>query len=376
MKNYWYRVVLSFLYIVGALYIAPTAYGEASKNSAEANPIGFTYQVIHPENQRKNVGYFDLRMKPNQEQTVQVELRNTTKEEKTIEVSINGTTTNSNGVIENGPSDIEKDASEIYAFEDLVSGPNTVKLKAMGTTLLELKIKMPEDSYDGVISGGIQLKEQVNIKKRSSQVGVINEYAFLIGMLLTETDTKVVPELALNEVYVGTSSGQGVIFANISNTQAAFLGDLTLEVQVTQAGKAAVLYETKKGNLQMGPNNQMDFPVSLNGSNLVAGEYEAHVSAVAGDQSWSWDQPFTVTDEEAKKSSQQQLSDSGDKGINWLFVVGLLTGLVCIALGVFFVIRKMNRGKQATGAQRKGPQKQGSTKAKSSNAKNRKGSSK
>ena len=343
MKRPWYSSIVFLLCAIGTLWGASSANAEATTSDGES-PLSFSYQVIQPENQRSDVSYFDLRMTPGQKQTVQIELRNDTSKKKTIEVSINGTTTNSNGVIENGPSTIEADPSLRYAFEELVRGPETVNLPAKGKATVELTIQMPAETYDGVISGGIQLKEAVDEKERAKQVGVINEYSFLVGMLLTETDTEVLPELALNKVFAGANGSQSIIYANISNTQAAYIGDLTLSVEISQAGKAAILYETKKSGLQMGPNNQMDFPVPLNGGNLVAGEYEAHVKATSGERNWSWDQAFTVTDEDVQKANQQNLGDGGNKGINWLLVSGLIAGILLVGVGVFLVVRRMNRG--------------------------------
>ena len=342
MKRPWYSSIVFLLCAIGTLWGASSANAEATTSDGES-PLSFSYQVIQPENQRSDVSYFDLRMTPGQKQTVQIELRNDTSKKKTIEVSINGTTTNSNGVIENGPSTIEADPSLRYAFEELVRGPETVSLPAKGKATVELTIQMPAETYDGVISGGVQLKEAVNEKERAKQVGVINEYSFLVGMLLTETDTEVVPELELNKVYAGTNGSQSTIYANISNTQATYIGELTLSVEITQAGKAAILYETKKSGLQMGPNNQMDFPVPLNGGNLVAGEYEAHVEATSGERNWSWDQTFTMTDEEIQTGNQQNLGNGGNKGINWLLVSGLIAGVLLVGVGVFLVVRRTNR---------------------------------
>ncbi|MBL1229128.1 DUF916 and DUF3324 domain-containing protein [Enterococcus sp. BWB1-3] len=337
---------IPLLYIMSllfCLYSSVTVYGVETEGSTIENPIGFTYKVIHPENQRSQVGYFDLRMKPKQKQTIEVELRNLTDKDQTIEVSLNGTTTNSNGVIENGPTGIEQDASLRYAFEEIVSGPETIKVPAKGTEKLSLTIQMPAKSYDGVISGGIQLKETVDEKKRSKQTGVINEYAFLIGVLLTETDTEVYPKLVLNTVVAGTKNGEGVLFVNLSNIEAAYLGDLVLEVTITQAGKAAVLYETKRSDLQMGPNNQMSFPVPV-GSKLVAGDYEAHVLAVSGEHEWSWDQPFTITDEEAKNANEG-LTNRGKQGFDWQLVVLIFVVILLTSFGIFYIVRRVNKEK-------------------------------
>lgn len=92
---------------------------------------------------------------------------------------------------------------------------------------------MPETSYDGIIVGGIYLKskptkEEEEQKKKES--GVLNEYAYVIGMVLKETDAEVKPELALNDVYPGLSNFRNAIFANFSNIEATFVNGMTVEM--------------------------------------------------------------------------------------------------------------------------------------------------
>lgn len=346
MRKQWKISAVFLLYIVGLLCSTVQTYA-AEDSSTSENPIGFNYKVIKPENQREtNVGYFDLRMTPGQKQTVQVELVNPAAEDVEVEVSLNGAKTNGNGVVEFGPVGIDKDKSLKYDFVDVVKGPESVVIPAKGTVMVDLTITMPEVGYDGVIAGGIQLKKKVDEKEREKQTGVINEYAFMIGMLLTETDTMVLPELELNDIYAGLRNFRNSIFINFSNVEAAFLESATTEVQITEKDSDAVLYDTKKANMRIAPNSMVDFPVSMNGEQMTPGEYHATITVTAGDRKWAWDKDFTITDEEADKFNDQDVSMVKQEGINWM-LIGLIGGSgIVVGLIIFFVVRMINKKKQ------------------------------
>ncbi|MBL1229136.1 DUF916 and DUF3324 domain-containing protein [Enterococcus sp. BWB1-3] len=346
MNKRWISLMIGLLYIVGLGGFATSTYAEEGSSDTNANPAGFSYKVMFPENQRDmTIGYFDLRMSPGQQQTVQIELANNGGVEKTVEVSLNGAKTNGNGVIEYGPIAIDNDASLKYDFKDLVKGPETVTLPPGEVVTLDLAITMPEVSYDGVISGGIQLKEKIDEEARKGQTGLINEYAFLIGMMLTETDTEVQPNLELNQVYAGTNNARNTIYVNFSNVEAEYLNALTVEAQITKQGSEDVIYDTKKANMRVAPNSMVDFPISMNGERMEPGDYHARVVATAGDRSWEWDQDFTITDEEADKFNKQDVQLTQEQGINWL-LVGLIVGGGLVLGGVLFLIVYLNRKKK------------------------------
>lgn len=352
MRKPWKIGTVFLLYIVGFLYTTVGTYAEEG-SSAQENPIGFNYKVIKPENQREtNVGYFDLRMTPGQKQTVQVELVNPASTDVEIEVSLNGAKTNGNGVVEFGPVGIDNDKSLKYDFADIVKGPESVVIPAKGTVSLDLAITMPEVGYDGVIAGGIQLKKKVDEKEREKQTGVINEYAFMIGMLLSETDTTVQPELELNDVYAGLRNFRNSIFVNFSNVEAAFLESVTTEVQITEKDSDAVLYDTKKANMRIAPNSMVDFPVSMNGEQMTPGDYHAKITVTSGERKWEWAKDFTITDEEADKYNDQDVSMVKQAGINWVLIGAIVGSGIAVGLIIFFIIRmagkKKNQKKRAS----------------------------
>lgn len=335
------------LFFIFVLYIVVCAVPTYADEKA-ASPLGFSYEVVKPENQKNNeVGYFDLKMTPGQKQNVQIQLTNGGEEPYEVVVSLNGAKTNGNGVIEYGPAKIDNDKSLKYDFVDVVKAPESIVVPAKSTIPLDLEITMPEASFDGVISGGIQLKGKTDEEALKKQSGVINEYAFMIGMLLSETDTVVKPKLELNRVYAGLSNYRNSVFVNFSNVEAAYLENLTLEVQITKSGEEAVLYDTKKANMRVAPNSLVDFPISMNGEKMVPGKYRAKINATSGEDKWSWDQEFEITDEDADKYNSQDVDLVQEQGINWMLVGIIAAGLILLLVIIFVIVRMVRKKKEA-----------------------------
>lgn len=353
--------LLGFIYIVGMLVGFSTAVNAAENQQALK---GFSYKVILPENQHNSeVGYYDLRMEPSQQQTIQMQLNNSSDEEITILVSLNGAKTNSNGVIEYSKNDIEKDASLKYDFVDVVKAPEEVVIQPNSSEMLNMEITMPEASFEGYISGAvtIQQKDAQGQETDTNQGMIINKLAYQTGILLSEADTNEInPDMKLNRVYPDLNNFRNAIFINFSNVQPVYTEDMTVDVQIMGKASDEVLYDTKKANMRMAPNSLIDFPVSMNGERMVPGEYRAKilVTTKAGGK-WQWEEAFKITDEEADKFNDQDLTLVQDAGVNWLLIAMIVGGLLLLILIIFLVIRflkkknKQNKRKNASSKRKK-----------------------
>lgn len=350
MKKKLITYLALLTYIVFGLGFSVNVFADENNQTADQQAadlgLGFTYKVVKPENQRTSVGYFDLRMNAGQKQTVEIELANGSDEEITIGVSLNGAKTNGNGVIEYGPSAIEKDKSLKYDFVDIVKGPKEVVIPPKTMVPLKLDITMPASDFNGFISGGIQLKQQVKEDKEAKKkTGITNEYAYLVGMLLSENDNVVEPNLELNKVYAGLANYRNAVFVNFSNVQPAYLENMTVDVQVMKKGSEEVLYDTKKAGMRMGPNNLIDFPVEMNGDRMEAGDYKAHILVTADDKKWEWTEDFTITDEEADKFNGQDVSLTQERGIDWKLIAMIVGGIIAVVVIIFIIVRSIQTKK-------------------------------
>ena len=73
---------------------------------------------------------------------------------------MNSATTNLNGVVEYGQNGIKPDKTLRFNLKDYVEAPKEIILPKHSQKTLPLTITMPKDSFDGVMVGGITLKEK------------------------------------------------------------------------------------------------------------------------------------------------------------------------------------------------------------------------
>jgi len=167
---------------------------------AHASEFNFAVTPTIPENQvDKSKTYFDLKMAPGAKQTVEIQLRNDTDEDITIENTVNSATTNLNGVVEYGQNGIKPDKTLRFNLKDYVEAPKEIILPKHSQKTLPLTITMPKDSFDGVMAGGITLKEKkketTTSADQSKGLAINNEYSYVVAIILQQNETKVQPDL-------------------------------------------------------------------------------------------------------------------------------------------------------------------------------------
>lgn len=311
---------------------------------------GFTYSIKFPENQMENdIGYYKLKLASGEEQTVQIMLNNLGSEDIKVNVSLNGAKTNQNGVIEYGDSPIKNDDSLKFDFTDIVTGPKTIELGPGETKSLDVSIKMPATSFDGVIAGGIQLMKAEKEKEEEVTEGgskIINQYAYVIAMLLQQKEDVLNPDLKLNKVYGEQDNYRNAIFVNFSNVIGTYLHDMTVEAQISKKGSSTVLYERKQTAMRMAPNSFLNFPVSMNGESMVSGDYTANILVTSEEKKWEWIQDFKITKEEADKFNERDVGLVQEKGIDWLPILLIVGGIAGLGALVFFFLSLMRKKKE------------------------------
>lgn len=332
----------------------------ASSEEAETDGLsaaGFTYTLEFPENQLdKSLGYYQLLMTPGQQQNLSIILSNPGTEVITVNLALNGAKTNKNGVIEYANSEIDNDPSLAFAFEELVTGPDSVELAAGETKSVELAITMPDTGFEGVIAGGLQLMKAGQTDGSGTESGgstVVNQYAYVVSILLQESENILTPELQFNKAYAGQLNYRNSVYVNFSNIVAAYLNDLTVEAQVMEQGSNTVLYEAKKTSMRMAPSSFMDFPISMNGQRMEAGMYTVHVLATAGDQRWEWQEDFEITEDEAQKYNERDVGLTQETGINWGLIIGIVVGFLGLVILVAVLVAVIRRKKSSRKVGRK-----------------------
>ncbi|EKF51515.1 DUF916 and DUF3324 domain-containing protein [Lactococcus garvieae] len=329
---------------------------------AFANQFNFSVKAVLPENQASKASYFDLLMKPDQEQTLSVELSNSTDKSVTVEQGLASATTNLNGVVEYSPNNIKADSSLKYNMKNYVNLDKEIVLPAKTTKTVKIKVKMPATRFKGYMAGGLTYKEKQSEKKTSDSKGISiqNEYAYVIALLMSQESEKVAPDLKLTKVAPGQVNYRNVINANLQNPTMGYLNQMQLSETIKGIDNPKLVYKSSKEMMQMAPNSNFDYPLSLNGEKLQPGKYQLKMTVhgqkdengkyVVKDSKgnetrykyeWKFTQDFEITADKARELNQKDVTIKQDNSwIKWLIIALIILVLILI---LFFILWKRRK---------------------------------
>lgn len=296
--------------------------------SANEGDVDFSIQALIPENQiDKKKTYFDLKMKPEQKQDIQLQVFNSSSKKITIEMDVTFATTNQNGLIDYTISDISKaDESLRIPLPEITNISNReVVLQPGQSKIVTITITMPEEEYDGVILGAVHFKKKLSDKNESDSSGSVrirNEYAYVVGVKLTETEKLVKPELELKYIQPKLVNYRTTVVANLQNSKAAIVENLNVDAEIFKEDSGQVLHSAKKEGMTMAPNSNFDFPINWENEPLKPGTYRLKMKAVAGYEKWEWDQTFTIGEDAEVLNNMAVQTNMGS--IRWYFYGGIL----------------------------------------------------
>lgn len=335
---------LSILFLVPLL----VTFGNFTEAKAAEGDVGYSVQANIPANQiDKKQTYFDLKMKPNQKQTVEIDVMNSSNEEIQVEASINYASTNRTGVIDYTKNDLSKiDKSLKYPLPTLATIPDDQKLLTIpvnGKKTVQVTIEMPDESIDGVVLGAVQFKKKNQTEtKKTKGVSLKNEYSYIVGMQLSETDKQVKPHMNLLSIKPTLINYHTAIVAKLQNDQPVIIKNLSIDAKVYQDGSNKMLYQTKKADMTMAPNSNFDFGIDWENKPLKEGKYRLKMTATNGVETWNWDETFTIgkKDQDLNKEAVNLKQTS-----QWLYVA-LAAGVLLIVLIIILVIRKRRNNQE------------------------------
>ncbi|MDO7880532.1 MAG: DUF3324 domain-containing protein, partial [Enterococcus mundtii] len=99
-----------------------------------------------------------------------------------------------------------------------------------------------------------------------------------------------------------------------------------------------VLYEASEEMMQMAPNSNFDFPISLEGDRFQSGEYLLKLKATSGEEEWVWEQTFTIEADEARSLNRADVTI--DTSLNWWMIGSIVLGILLLGVILYLLIQK------------------------------------
>lgn len=327
-----------------------------------ASEFNFAVTTVIPENQvDKDKTYFDIQLEPNEEQNLEVTLRNDTEKKVKIGISLNSATTNSNGVVEYGKNNLTKDPSLDINIEDYTSYPESITLMPKSTQTVKFHIKMPNNKFDGIVAGGITFKEiekeEDSSNDESQGLSIKNEYSYVVAVLMRQTTNKVDPNLNLVHVKPGQINARNVILANIQNDKKTYINQAHITTKITKKNSEKIIYQENKDNLQIAPNTNFSFPTALDGEALKPGIYHLSMDIYANEDKngeflnknsdkklrynnyWKLEKDFRIDNKVAKELNKKDVTLRKDN--TWIYIlIGIILLLLAILLIIWIIWRR------------------------------------
>ncbi|HCT8104907.1 TPA: DUF916 and DUF3324 domain-containing protein [Enterococcus faecalis] len=296
-------------------------------NGVSAADMAYSVKANLPENQRNNEHtYFDLFMQPKQKQAISITFENHSKDPIELEVNYHAAQTNDNGVIDYKGTKERKDSSLAYDLKELITGDQIVKLNGNEKKEVPYTITMPEQKFEGILLGGVHIHKKDKEAATNQKFQIKNDYSYVIGLQVTETEKKVTPELKLNTVEPGLNNYRTTLFANLQNTAATMITDMTVTAEVYKENGTEVLHKTVKNNQSMAPNSNYNFPISWDNQAFQPGKYRLKLNVIdKTGHKWSFNKEFEIKNNVKKYNEDAvNIKDSTNKNNYIVYVLALM----------------------------------------------------
>ncbi|MGG5305321.1 hypothetical protein IGK16_002992 [Enterococcus pernyi] len=321
---------------------------------AEEGTLNFYVTPEFSENQKSgNESYFHLTLAPDATEKLTLKLQNANAEAKKIKITPHTAYTNVMGVVEYGQNAEKADPTLKYSLDELIEQPEIIELTGNETKTVTLDLKMPKEAFEGFLAGGLRIEEvkEDTTEDTSDEEGVAiqNEFAYIIGVVVSNKQEAVQPDLDLLDVFADQLNYRNVISANLQNFTPTFVNRLEVEATVQRVGEEEILYRASQEQMQMAPNSNFNFPISLEGDRFRSGEYLLKMTARSGEEEWQWERKFTIEADEARALNQQDVTI--DTSINWWMIgsIILFVSLLGIVLYLFLHKRKKEQTNKTEG---------------------------
>ncbi|MBO1097669.1 DUF916 and DUF3324 domain-containing protein [Enterococcus casseliflavus] len=291
--------------------------------------------------------YFDLNLTVGETETLGLKVQNASSEPIQVQVTPHTAYTNVHGVVEYGKDAEEPDNSLMYSLADLIESVEMIELAGNETKSIQVPLHMPEEAFEGFLAGGLRIsevqEEQEEEEATGEGVAIKNEFAYVVGVVVSNTRDSVQPDLDLLAVFADQLNYRNVISATIQNFTPTFVNRLAIDATVQRVGEDEVLYEASEEGMQMAPNSHFHFPISLDGDRFQSGEYLLKLAATSGEEEWTWEQTFTIDADEARALNRQDVMI--DSSLNWWMIGSIVLVVLVLGFIIYLVIKKKNTEK-------------------------------
>lgn len=288
----------------------------------------------------KQLGYFNLHVKPNQTKTVRIKVYNPTEHTINIYGQVKDATTNDNATVDYlGSHPINRQLLK-QPGSQLVTVPKKTSLPAGATKRIVIKIKT-NDSFKGTKATAINLSaNQFNQKS-----AVKNAYRYAIGLILNGQVVKKSDYDHLKSPSIKTrftKANKAAISIKLNNPDPMYLEKAKIKVKLQNQKWQFIQYTTTVKNGKIAPKTSFYVDLLLGGKRLVPGTYNMILTMHSNQYSKTLRKEVLITASQAKYINS--LNAAYLRNRNW--ILGGIAGVLVIIGGILIRVYRVRRRKR------------------------------
>lgn len=322
---------LATLLMVGTTLVFPILVQADAGFTVKAQPAANTI------NRQQN--YFNLRVKPNQQQTLTILITNTDNKTHRIKTTPVSAYTSDNGSLAYKPRVNSNQTNSDVQFTDLVTGNSqTVEVTPGQTKKVRFKLAIPTKKIAGMVMGGFQ-SETVDAKKQKpAQTGIKinNRYSLLLGATVQEQSRLPVPQLKLLTVKPQVNHGVPELVSRFASPVPTLFGELDMSVKIMKVGENKPVQRMQSQNMIVAPTTNFNYRFHLNQQIVTEGKYILVVNATSGTTHWRFRQPFSIS----KQQVAQVKKGTNEKKPSYLKWITIIVIMVITFIGMIIYLWK------------------------------------
>lgn len=298
----------------------------------------FSMTPILPDNQNKEISsYFDLKVKPGEEQRLQIKIMNLTEQTQKYQISINTAGTNNNGIVDYTLENFVKDKSMLISLKECVQlVENQVEIPANEEKTVEIDLIVPEVPFDGILLGGVTVEPIT----KTNNTGISNVFTRTIAIRLNENEKEVIPELQSGDISVSQSNLRNTVSLELRNVSPVLMSNISSSIIIKQKRNGKVILKEERNQLSVAPNSQFKYTSEWNDA-LKPGEYT--YSAIFKDSKgheWKFSKDFSI---EKKKADHLNATSVDERNSDFSMYYYLLIAVVAILVLISIIRMKKRR---------------------------------
>ncbi|MDT3394959.1 MAG: DUF916 and DUF3324 domain-containing protein [Bacillota bacterium] len=297
----------------------------------------------------RRIGYFNLKVKKNQPQTVRIKVYNPTNQSLNVMGQVADATTNDNATVDYlGSHEINQRLLPTPGSQ-WVTVPKKTTLAPGETKRLKIKVAV-KHNFEGVKATTINL----SASQTNQKTAVKNTYRYAIGLILTGQKVPINHYQKLSSPKIKTrltANHQAAISVLVKNPDPMYLKRTKIKVSLQNKKWSFVRYDRQFNNAKIAPNSQFYLDTLLGGKRLVPGVYQLTMTVKGDHYQQTLHQYVAISKSQAKYINQYNAAYLLRR--NWIIGIGVFILILVVGIVVyrFHVIKKRKKEHHAEDGQ-------------------------